>query len=313
MPPRWPPVRGGLGLSVLLIALALPACSAGDRVHVPETGVQKIAVNGQKLAYFEQGEGPLVLLMHGFPDTPHSWDAVRPALAAAGFRAVTPFMRGYAPSSIPLGAENYASPVLGQDVLGLVRALGDGAPAFVVGHDWGASAAYAAAILGPEDVRALVTVAIPHPGFIRPDLGFLWKARHFLYLSSPAGEWIMRRDDFAHVESLYRRWSPRNELPSSEFEPAKNAFALPASLTGAVEYYRALKLSGDDFFRARIRVPTLAFAGESDGVASPDVFDAAREGFEGEYTVERLPGGHFLHRENSDAFTEKLLDFLRRH
>src|ERR1700733_14905028 len=112
-----------------------------------------VDANGLKFAYFEEGKGPLVLLLHGFPDTAHTWDAVRPALAAAGYRAVSPFLRGYAPTEIPTGREYDPDP-LGQDGLALIEALGE-RRAIGVGHDWGATAAYAAASLGPEKVELL--------------------------------------------------------------------------------------------------------------------------------------------------------------
>src|SRR5262249_44833733 len=113
---------------------------------------------------FEEGRGPLVLLLHGFPDTAHTWDAVRPALAGAGFRA---FMRGYAPTEIP-DREAYDADTLGRDALALIEALGE-EKAFLVGHDWGATAAFSAAGLAPERLRMLITVAIPPSGVDRTD------------------------------------------------------------------------------------------------------------------------------------------------
>src|SRR5947209_9869516 len=107
--------------------------------------VNYIEANGLRFAYFEEGQGPLVLLLHGFPDTAHTWDEVRPALAGAGYRAVSPFMRGYFPTAIPADGK-YDSETLGRDALALIEALGE-KQAVVVGHDWGASAAYAAAAL----------------------------------------------------------------------------------------------------------------------------------------------------------------------
>jgi pimeloyl-ACP methyl ester carboxylesterase len=120
-----------------------------------------VQANGLRFACLEEGQGPLVLLLHGFPDTPHTWDATRPALARAGFRAVSPFLRGYAPSEIPADGD-YRIDALARDVAGLIEALGE-ERAIVVGHDWGAAAAYGAAIRFPERIRFLATVSIPHP------------------------------------------------------------------------------------------------------------------------------------------------------
>src|SRR5580700_9385009 len=125
-----------------------------------------VVANGVRFAFFEEGSGPLVLLLHGFPDTPHTWDAVRPAVAAAGYRAVSPFLRGYAPTAIPADGA-YDGDTLGRDALALIEALG-AERAIVVGHDWGAGAAYSAAALGPARVTKLVTVGIPHPASLKP-------------------------------------------------------------------------------------------------------------------------------------------------
>jgi pimeloyl-ACP methyl ester carboxylesterase len=166
-----------------------------------------VQANGLRFVVIEEGSGPLVLLLHGFPDTPHTWDAVRPALAANGWRAVSPYMRGYAPTEIPAGG-TYDSDALGRDALALITALGE-SQAIVVGHDWGADATYAAAILDPSKVRLLVTMAIPHPASLRPTPAMLWAGRHFLLLRLKSAPAMVRRNNFAHVDELVQRWSPK--------------------------------------------------------------------------------------------------------
>ncbi|MCA9718112.1 MAG: alpha/beta hydrolase [Myxococcales bacterium] len=280
------------------------------RVHVPERDVKRVRAGGLEFAYLEEGEGPLVLLLHGFPDTAHTWDDVRPALAAAGFRAVSPFTRGYAPSEIPSG-DVYDSDTLGRDALALIEALGDG-PACLVGHDWGASAAYSAAGLGGRAaIRKLVTVAIPHPAAIRPSPRLMWGARHFVTLRLPGAARRFARDDFAEVERLYRRWSPTWELPPGETEAVKNAYAAPGCLRAALGYYRCLRPTPPPGQRVKIDVPTLTFGGRDDGVATPAMFHGAARRFTGEYRVVMTSGGHFLHREAPQEFLGPLLEFLR--
>ncbi len=168
--------------------------------------MKTIRANGLNFAYLEEGSGPLVLLLHGFPDTAHTWDQTRPALAAAGFRAVSPFTRGYAPTEVPASGD-YRIDTLASDAAELIEALGE-TSAIVVGHDWGASAAFGAAIQFPERVRFLVTLAIPHPASLRPSPLLLWKARHFVTLRTPGAVERVRADDFAYVDELVRRWSP---------------------------------------------------------------------------------------------------------
>jgi pimeloyl-ACP methyl ester carboxylesterase len=278
------------------------------RAYVPESNVSFVEANGLRFGFISEGEGPLVLLMHGFPDTPHTWDHVRPALAAAGFRAVSPFMRGYAPTSIPKG-DAYTNRDLAEDVLALIEALGHDS-AILVGHDWGASAVYSATHLAPDRVTKLVTVAIPHPRTLRPSLGALWKVRHFIAFKLPGATQRFSRDDFRQVDVLYKRWSPTWDAPRSELEAAKNAFAAPGCAHAALGYYRCLKFKPDDFMKEPIRVPTLAFAGLNDLMA-PEVYEQGKWMFANTYKVQRLPGGHFMHRESPEQFAKALLAFLK--
>lgn len=262
-----------------------------------------VQANGLRFAVIEEGAGPLVLLLHGFPDTPRTWDRVRPAVAAAGFRAVSPFMRGYHPTEIPADGR-YETDALGRDALALIEALGEES-AIVVGHDWGADAAYAAAILGPERVRKLVTVAIPHPASIRVIPRHLWAGRHFLTLRFPWAERRTRWNDFAHVDELVRRWSPTWDVPPGETDAVKEVFRQPGSLDAALGYYRCLVPPR----RRKISVPTVSFAGEHD-LIHPDEFERARSLFTNGYRVVRVPGGHFMHREHPDRFVPELVRVL---
>jgi pimeloyl-ACP methyl ester carboxylesterase len=263
-----------------------------------------VDANGLRFAYLEEGAGPLVLLLHGFPDTAHTWDAVRPAVAARGFRVVTPFMRGYFPTAVPADGA-YDSDTLGRDALALIAALGE-KRAVVVGHDWGASAAYSAAMLGPEHVSQLVTVAIPHPASIKPSLGLLWIVRHFITLKLPWAESHARANDFAHIDELVQRWSPAWRVPPGETDAVKEAFRHPGCLDAALGYYRALRFTLPASQRKRITVPTVSFAGTDDQIA-PDAYERAASWFTAGYEVVRVPGGHFMHREHPEPFIRELV------
>jgi pimeloyl-ACP methyl ester carboxylesterase len=265
--------------------------------------------NGLDFAYYEEGTGPLVLLLHGFPDTAHTWDETRPVLAGAGYRAVSPFMRGYHPTSIPSDGR-YDTDTLGRDALALIEALGE-ENAIVVGHDWGAGAAYSAAGLGPEHVRVLVTVGIPHPASVVPSPRLVWGIRHFLRFQSKRAEELVQADDFAHVDELLKRWSPAWEVPKNESAAVKEAFRHPGSLTAALGYYRALTLRIPASQRKRVTMPSVAFSGDDDGVTLHKDYDRARSRYASSYEVVRMPGGHFLHREHPKRFNEELLRVLK--
>jgi len=276
-------------------------------LSLPTPPVRFVVANGVRFAYFDEGRGPLVVLFHGFPDTAHTWDAVRPALANAGYRAVTPFLRGYAPTAIP-GDGAYDSDTLGRDVLALIEALGE-ERAIVVGHDWGASAVYSAATLGPERVAKLVTVAIPHPASLRPTPRMVWTARHFFSLRRRGAAEMVRANDFAHIDELVRRWSPAWDVPRGETDAVKKAFREPGCLEAALGYYRAMRLTPPRSLRSRIAVPTASFAGLND-ILPPEAYDRAASWFTGGYEVVRVPGGHFLHREHPERFVPELVRVL---
>jgi len=253
-------------------------------------------------------EGPLVLLVHGFPDTAHTWDLVGPRVAAEGFRVVAPFTRGIHPTSIPADGQ-YDTDTLGSDLLALVDALGE-EQAILVGHDFGAAAVYAAGGLGPDKVRKLVTVAIPHLATIKPRLGTLWGARHFLTHRLPGAAKRFARNDYAQIRVLYERWSPGFDWPDEEFAAAKEAYRHPGSGEAAIAYYDFVtpKVSGG--LRKKLPMPSLVIGGRTDGVATEADFEASRKRFTGPVDVVMVPGGHFLHREHPEPFLEVLLPFL---
>jgi len=277
------------------------------RAHIPETGWRTVRANGLDHAVFDDGEGPLILLQHGFPDTARTWDEVAPRLVEAGFRVVRPFGRGIAPSEKPDG-EDFAAEDLARDLLELIPALGE-ERAIVVGHDWGAAAAWGAGHLGPERIAKLVCVAIPHPAVLKPTPSKLWGVRHFLANRVPWAEARFAKHDFAEIRTLYERWSPGFDWPEAEFESAKNAYAAPGSLDAALGYYRRLWLWP---FRGKVACETLVLGGTTDGVALAADFEASRRMVTGPCEVRMLPGGHFLHREHPEPFIEALLDFLKR-
>lgn len=277
--------------------------------RAPSDSIHYVQANGIRFAYLEQGEGPLVLLLHGFPDTPHTWDEVMPRVAAEGYRVVAPWLRGYAPTDIP--DEDPDAETQGRDVLALIEALGQDA-AVVVGHDWGAFAAYMAAALDPERVHDLITVAIPHPAALRITPWALWGARHFIGLKWPWAVNRLARDDFALVDTLVRRWAPGWEVPEGETDAVKDAFSVPGSAHAALGYYRTLQPFTPPALRTPIQIPAMTIGGLTDSVATRADFERARRYFADGYELVLIPdAGHFVHREQPEAFIGALLTRLR--
>ena len=267
-----------------------------------------VTANGLRFGYLAQGTGPLVLLVHGFPDSAWTWDATITALAAAGYRAVAPFTRGYHPTEIPADGD-YRTETLARDVLALIEALGE-TQAIVVGHDWGAVAAYGATALAPERIKMVITLAIPHPASIRPSLGLAWNARHFVTLRRASGGAKLRANDFAYVDELWRRWSPAwRQVPASETAQAKAALSPPGAAEAAAGYYKAMGPPPKEL-RKKVSVPAVAFAGETD-IISPRAYEKARHYFESSYEVVQVPGGHFMHREQPEHFIRELVQVIR--
>lgn len=271
-----------------------------------------VTASGLRFGYLEQGTGPLVLLVHGFPDTAHGWDATMLALAKAGYRVVAPFTRGIHPTEIPADGK-YDMETLGRDILALIDALGE-KQAIVVGHDWGAGAGYVAASLAPDRVKALVTMAIPHPGGVTrtPRLG--WALRHFITLGRRGAPMKLRANNFALVDELWSRWSPAwKSIPSHETTRVKEAFAQPGVVEAALGYYRAVSLVRiPKITKAKVDVPAVAFAGTHD-MLSPRLYEKARHMFTKSYEVVQVPGGHFMHREHPAHFIPELVRVVGEH
>ena len=277
-----------------------------------------------RLHYLEAGDGPLVLCLHGFPDHAPTFRPLLEDLAQAGFRAVAPFMRGYAPSTVECAT--YETAALARDLLGLIDRLGRGEPAFVVGHDWGGVAAQHAAVLAPERIRRLVTLAIPHAAVfarsLRADPEQLRRSWYeFLFLAEGFSERVVAQDGFAFVDRLVAEWSPGGALEPEEWVAIKRTLGAPGVLGAALGYYRAAfqadrrdpALTEDaSRWADPVPVPTLAVVGADDGCIAPSVGADQAERFTGEYRREVILGaGHWPHREVPDAVTALILDWLR--
>jgi pimeloyl-ACP methyl ester carboxylesterase len=278
-----------------------------------------IEANGLRFAYVEEGDGPLVLLLHGFPDNALSWDRVMPALAEAGYRAVAPYTRGYPPSEAP--ADGRCDPAArGDDVAGLIDALGRGEPAFVVGHDWGASATYAAIVFHPEKVRRAVTIAIGPPGgtlriFERPEL--LHYAFHFWLFQVPVfAEVAVRANDFALIDYLWNLWSPGLE-DGDHIKRVKETLAGPNAVEQALGYYRAMKqftMSHPELAQRMLSeplsVPTMLVVGDNEASLFGSSEDDAKF-FSTDFRLEVVTGaGHFVQREQPEVLSRLIIEWL---
>lgn len=270
------------------------------------------------------GEGPLVLLLHGFPDNTRSWRHQLPALAEAGYRAVAVQLRGYEPSS-QADVADYSVDALASDVPAFLKSL-NVEQCHLVGHDWGAAISYRAAALYPHQIRSLTTLAVPHEGRFVADiikfprqLALSWYMLFFQFRG--LADYVVARSDHAFIRMLWRRWSPSWELPEDELEHVIETFRAPGVLRAALAYYRTalsparLPLSAAARRDAgyAVPVPTLALTGCDDHCINTEVFREMM--LPGDFPlgleVVQVPdAGHFPHQEQPAAVNELLLNWL---
>jgi pimeloyl-ACP methyl ester carboxylesterase len=268
------------------------------------------AEDGQTFVFADEGAGPLVVLIHGFPDTPHGWGPTAGALVDAGYRVVRPWLRGYHPDTVVEGRP-YDVLTISSDPVRLLDAIGE-RQAILVGHDWGSIMVFGAAALHPDRLRAVVPIALPHLSFLPRDPLTTWAARHFFVLKLPWAAWLMRRSDFAYLERLYRRWAPgwRGAARDRTVGAAKAALADERVLRGSLAYYRALSPKAPPEFGARSPVPGLVVADTTD-VALDCFEESAGMLGDGSQVLEFEGAGHWPHREHEPEFIRRLLDFLQ--
>lgn len=273
-------------------------------------------VNEVEYAYFDEGQGPAVFFLHGFPDSAYGWEKSISAFAPE-YRCIAPFLRGYYPSGIPSNGD-YAVKTVAEDILALADHLGID-QFYLAGQDWGAMVGYTIANLAPDRLLKLVTVAIPHPAYLRPNLFDVFRARHFIRFRNPASSLgYTRRNNLAYIDRLYRRWSPNWTARQKAADQIKETFALPGRLEAALGYYWvgiAARKNQDlqKWYAQRPTMPVLCFAGKADGALTLRHFYEMEKRIKVPFTLKvHNTAGHFLHQEAPDFFQEHLAAFLKK-
>lgn len=270
------------------------------------------------------GQGEPVLLLHGFPDSHRNWQHQLQALADAGFCALAPALRGYAPSCQPQDG-NYALQAAVEDVCAFAAQLGG--KVHLVGHDWGAVLAYLAAARSEQLFASVSMLAIPPlrrlPRALLRVPEQWWLSAYMEFFQLPLiPEWWLRRDGLNGVGWLWRRWSPGWD-GGEYLQQANRTLAQPGVLRAALSWYRHLPRFWTDAHRqARhwlaqpLTVPLLVLMGERDGCMSARLLDHSIDKADGRATVtaHRLADvGHFLHLENPALVNACLIEHLRAH
>jgi pimeloyl-ACP methyl ester carboxylesterase len=265
--------------------------------------------------------GPLALCLHGFPDTAHTYRHLLPELAAAGFRAVAPFSRGYAPTDVPADGR-YQTGALARDANALHEALGGDERAVIVGHDWGAQATYGAAGSAPDRWRQVVAMAVPvGPALAGSFFSYdqIKRSFYMYFFQNPLAEVLVAADDQAFLARLWADWSPGYDA-TEDLALVRAALGTPENLAAALGYYRALfdpsrqspELAVEQQAVSGVPPqPTLYLHGAQDGCMGADVVGAVRSALTpGSEAVVVEAAGHFLHLEQPAEVNNRIVGFL---
>lgn len=279
----------------------------------------RVSANGIEFAYLELGSGPLALCVHGFPDSAWTWRHLLPELAEAGYRAVAPFQRGYAPTDLAPDGQ-YGLGAIGSDVAALSEALGGEGDAVLIGHDWGAPAVYSAANLRPDSFRRVVGMAVPPAMGPERILYYdqLKRSFYIFFFQLPIAEPVVSADDLAFIDGLWRDWTAGGDHAESVAR-AKDCLRDPDHLTAALGYYRALfdpevpaELQEAQAAAAQAPPqPTLYLHGRDDGALGVELAEDSRERLAPGSRMEIVDGAnHFLHLERPEEINRLVVEWV---
>jgi pimeloyl-ACP methyl ester carboxylesterase len=273
-----------------------------------------IEVNGAQIAYLQAGSptDPLALCLHGFPDTANTWRYLVPSLVDAGWHVVCPNLRGFAPTQAPMNGPAGAD-ILGSDANALHQALGGDERAVIIGHDWGAAAAYAAVVAAPERWSKIIASAWP-PVPSNVDLISYEQMRRSWYVflfQLEVAEAVVRDDDFSLLDLLWKDWAASGYDRMEDVARAKDALSDPDCLRLALAHYRTLFAE-----HVSMNVPSISMLyihGEHDGCIGKEIIErfsldtlSSRNS-----KVIMLPdAGHFPHLEQPHVFNAEVVKAL---
>ena len=271
---------------------------------------------------------PLVILLHGFPDTPHSWDQVYPALVNAGYQVLVPWLRGYTLESVNKKA-HYGIASAASDVHQWLKFLNI-SKCHLVGHDWGAAIAMAYASQHPVHLHSISVLAVPPI----PQMQFLHKAisampkqllmsSYMLLMQSQIAPYLLAKNQAKFVENIWKEWSPTWQFSEQDFAATRQIFKQRRIAWAATRYYHHLfaihqskNLTANQQLLAPIAVPTLALAGLDDGCMNIKLHRslAKSQYFQADLNTAYIENcGHFLQAEQPQVVATHLIQHFQTH
>lgn len=264
------------------------------------------------------GEGKVVIALHGFPDHRGAFRPLLPALTGAGYKVIAPALRGYAPSGVAFSGRHDAL-AAGEDAVLLADHFSPHEPVRIVGHDWGAVAAFAAVAKAPRRFSHLVTMAVPHMAVAMRRLFRPAQLRRSWYVGlfqlPGIAEKRLVENDFAFIDRLWRDWSPGYSATREEIAAVKEGIV--GRVGPVLAYYRALlspsKMAESKPLFRKVQVPAIHLHGEEDGCFGIECAEGADPFYTAGYSMFRIAGaGHFLIQEKPDEVGRILLGFFGR-
>jgi pimeloyl-ACP methyl ester carboxylesterase len=275
-----------------------------------------VEANGIRFHYVTAGEGPLVLLLHGFPQFWYAWRHQIPALAKK-FRVVAPDLRGYGDTDKPKGVRHYKTSILADDIAALVAAFGE-KKARIAGHDWGGAVAWVTAANHADVVEKLAILNCPHPGQMRKHLltnpRQLKKSWYMFFFQAP---WLPERailkNNASVVKPMFRGLAKNKAAFSDEdLEQFRQAMQKPGALTAALNYYRAAFRYPWAGPKHKIAAPTLVIWGENDAALGKELTFGQDSFVKGSYRIEYIPDcSHWVNEEQPQQVSELLTEFFQ--
>jgi len=274
-------------------------------------------INGVNLHVVMAGpsNGPLVLLLHGFPEFWYGWRRQIPALAAAGYQVWAPDQRGYNRSDKPAGVAAYDIETLAKDIVGLIDASGRD-QAYLVGHDWGAAVAWWVAGRYPERVKKLGILNVPHPAVMQravwEDAEQRRKSWYIFFFQLP---WLPEKSlgnhHYANAIRALQSSSRRGTFHADDLAAYRQAWSQPGALTGMLNWYRAaVRNQGMGVTLGRIHVPTLLIWGANDVALSRRMAQPSIEFCDDGHLVFLEEASHWVQHEEPETVNRLLLEFI---